>query len=103
MVDTNYHANVYIPFQALIVDVEDHKEHQESLEAAVNFVLPFVEESDQEELNSQLGEVTQQYNILKFNCSCYPAERWLEDQEALLCRMSQTGVMIAPLQVHVHT
>lgn len=82
------------------MDVDDHKDNLDTLEAAVNSVLPLVKESDQEELNSQLSEVAGQYNVLKFNCSCYPVERWLEDQEAVLCRMNPTGVMTASLQVH---
>lgn len=72
------------------------------LAAAVKVVSELVEESDQQLLAGQLGEVTGQYNTLKFNARGYPVDRWVEDRETQLCSMAPAGVLVTSVQVHVY-
>ena len=86
-------------FQSLIQDVDNHKEDLESLAAMVHAVLELVDEDDCKALGSQLREVTSDYDELRFDCSCYPSERWLEAHTSQLCSLAPCGVVVAPLQV----
>lgn len=79
--------------------MESHKEVLNKLGAAVKVVTDLVDESDQEALKDQLGQVTGQYNTLKFNSKGYPAKRWLEDRETQLCSLAPCGVLVSPVQV----
>ena len=86
--------------QAIIEDVKEHHESLESLESAVSDVLTLVEEEeDQRALSQQLEEVTQRYNRLLFDSSCYPVDRWLEDHSNQLVSMAPSGVLVVALQV----
>ena len=77
----------------------EHHESLESLESAVSDVLTLVEEEDQSALSHQLEEVTQRYNHLLFDSSCYPVDRWLEDRSNQLVSMAPSGVLVVVLQV----
>ena len=57
------------------------------------------EEEDQRALSQQLEEVTQRYNRLLFDSSCYPVDRWLEDRSNQLVSMAPSGVLVVALQV----
>ena len=86
--------------QAIIEEVKEHHESLESLESAVSDVLTLVEEEDdQRALSQQLEEVTQRYNRLLFDSSCYPVDRWLEDRSTQLVSMAPSGVLVVALQV----
>ena len=86
-------------YQAVIEDVETHREALNKLGAAVKVVSELVDEDDKQLLGGQLDEVTGQYNTLKFNSNGYPVERWLEDKEMKLCLLAPTGVLVSPVQV----
>ena len=87
--------------QVIIKDVREHKETLEKLENAVDDLLPLVDETDQQELSSELQNVTYQYTALQFDCSCYPVERWLDNRTSQLCEMAATGVLVSPLQEQI--
>ena len=66
-------------------------------------VLTLVEEEeDQRALSQQLEEVTQRYNHLLFDSSCYPVNRWLEDRSNQLVSMAPSGVLVVALQVDTY-
>lgn len=79
--------------------MENHKEALNKLGTAVEVVITMVDEADGQVLNSQLHDVTGQYNTLEFNSNGYPVERWLEDRETQLCGLAPTGVLVSPVQV----
>ena len=81
--------------------MKDRREVLENLEAAVNDVLSLVEEPHQQELSSQLQSLTHRYDILHFNASCYPVDRWLDDRSSQLAQMAPTGVLVSPLQEQI--
>lgn len=91
----------FLCVQAIIEDVKEHREALDNIAVAVNDVIPLLDEQDQTELNLQLQSVTDEYHTLMFSSSCYPVERWLEDQARRLCEMAPAGVLVSPLQEQV--
>ena len=85
--------------QAVIDDVESHREALNKLGAAVSVVVDLVDDSDQQLLRQRLGDVTGRYNELKFDSNSYLVDRWLEDRESQLCGLAPSGVLVSPLQV----
>ena len=83
--------------QAVSQDVESHIINFNKLKLAFQSVIDIVDEYHKPTFSSQLDEVTECFNTLRFNASSNAVQRWLEDKETQLGSMAR--VIVLPVHV----